>query len=535
MNRLTVLLIPALLMLNPGAARADEPPAAAPPTPQVASPAMPPAPASPEAERIKKLGEEQSALKAEFELRSEQLKHELADLLLEKQRLDTEMSLDDVRRKKAGAEEAARAEALANAAKIAEAELKVALSEMRAEKERLAMEMDLREERNKAAAIEVREEIARIKLAMEKSGAVREQELEEMQARQKALALANQLKAEESKTQLAELAAQTERLTAELALIQKQNEQKVQELTAQIALLAAGNSLADQEQRKRENEHKAAMTDLQHRLAEVQAEITLRDTRETYRNAVNRDIEYRQAPFEDGVLTISDRRIPLNDVIMEGTADFVSERINYFNNQSSEDPIFIVIDRSPGGSVMEGYRIIKAMEASRAPIHVVVKSFAASMAACIATVAEHSYAYPNAILLHHQPSGAAWGNLTQQDEQIKIFKEWARRLHTPVAEKMGVSLAEFYKMMYEKNSEGDWQEFADGALKVHWIDHIADAVREEGITKKPADEPPAPNWFFFSKSEPPPDPKSDFVLLPRLKPFDCYFIHNPEGYYRWIQ
>ena len=50
--------------------------------------------------------------------------------------------------------------------------------------------------------------------------------------------------------------------------------------------------------------------------------------------------------------------------------------------------IFIVIDTSPRGSVMAGYRILKAMESSDAPVHVVVKSFAASMAAAITTLGE---------------------------------------------------------------------------------------------------------------------------------------------------
>ena len=103
-------------------------------------------------------------------------------------------------------------------------------------------------------------------------------------------------------------------------------------------------------------------------------------------------------------MVISDRRIPLNGPITNETADYVTTRIHFFNNKDPKLPIFIVIDDSPGGSVMAGYRILKAMEGSDAPVHVVVKSFAASMAAAIATLAKHSYAYPNAVILHHQIS-----------------------------------------------------------------------------------------------------------------------------------
>ena len=84
------------------------------------------------------------------------------------------------------------------------------------------------------------------------------------------------------------------------------------------------------------------------------------------------------------MLRVSLRRIELNGPIMSGAADYVCQRIHYFNNKSSK-PIFIVIDNCPGGSVLEGFQIVQAMKNSKAPIHVVVKRFAASMAACITT------------------------------------------------------------------------------------------------------------------------------------------------------
>src|SRR5260221_13390772 len=114
----------------------------------------------------------------------------------------------------------------------------------------------------------------------------------------------------------------------------------------------------------------------------------------------------------NGVLSISDRRIALNGVITSETANRVTERINYFNNQNREFPIFIVIDDSPGGSVAAGYKILKTMSGRHAPVYVVVKSFAASIAAGITTMATKSFAYPKPIILHHHLSGRTCGNLT---------------------------------------------------------------------------------------------------------------------------
>ena len=180
---------------------------------------------------------------------------------------------------------------------------------------------------------------------------------------------------------------------------------------------------------------------------------------------------------------------------------------------------------------MEGYRIIKAMQASKAPIHVVVKSFAASMAAVITTMADKSYVYPNAIILHHQMSTMNWGNMTQLKEQLELAREWERRLHLPVAKKMGISLEEFRKKMYEKSSDGDWEEFGDKAVGYKWATDVVEEIDETGFLKNPDTQPAQPKQMFWL------DEKADekgqrYVNLPRLDPFDFYFIYNPDRYYR---
>ncbi len=264
----------------------------------------------------------------------------------------------------------------------------------------------------------------------------------------------------------------------------------------------------------------------------IKADLELRDKKEIWKRQANREPDYAKEPFKDGVLTITDRRIPIEGPIVYGTADFVTERIHYFNNKSEEYPIFLVIDRSPGGSVMEGYRILKAMQASKAPVHVVVKSFAASMAATIATLAPRSYAYPNAVILHHQAWGMSFGNPTQQKQQLDVMKEWDRRLREPIARKMGTSIEKFTAEMYKQNVDGDWEEFADAAVKLKWIDHIVHEIRETGILKEPETKLEDKPKFAFGLAEES-DTKGDrFVRLPRLQHSDAYFLYNRDGYYR---
>lgn len=250
---------------------------------------------------------------------------------------------------------------------------------------------------------------------------------------------------------------------------------------------------------------------------------------------------YLDDPLDGDTLVISDRRIPLNGVITAETATDVSARIQFYNNSDPAKPIFIVIDDCPGGSVMAGYHILEAMDGSAAPVYVVVKQFAASMAACITTLADRSFAYPNAILLHHQISSGLRGNLTQQREGLEAIEEWWRRLAAPVAAKMGITTDEFIGQMYDKVSTGDWAEFADDARELKWVDHVVGQIRETGQLR----HPDAPETTATPRPGLPPrhgdapraggtDPDGrPFLLLPRPNPIDKYYLHNPDGYFRF--
>lgn len=267
------------------------------------------------------------------------------------------------------------------------------------------------------------------------------------------------------------------------------------------------------------------------------AEIETRKKRELYADA---EPQYLKNPLKkDGTLVISDRRIPFNGPVTSSLATKVTTQINYFNNKDPQKPIFIVIDDSPGGSVMAGYRILKAMEGSEAPVYVVVKSFAASMAACITTLAEKSYAYPNAIILHHQISATYMFtslNLTDQKEAYEDMKRWWHRLADPISQKMGITSDEFIEQMYEKTKSGDWTEFADNAKKLKWVDHTVERIHETALLKDPTAKKPetAKRTGYADDLTQGVDEKGKPVMfLPRRNPKDVYFMYNPDGYYRF--
>ncbi|MCH7228236.1 ATP-dependent Clp protease proteolytic subunit [Haloferula sp. A504] len=371
----------------------------------------------------------------------------------------------------------------------------------------------------------------------------------QMKEEQERLALENSLLDEQVRKETAKLRAEAARLKAEKELIAERLAHAAMLRKAELEATSAKLQIEAERLNQEAEVAKARAEALTNELKAVQAETTIEITRlrgeisaietaEKRKAFADSKPQYLENPLreEDNTVVISDRRIPLNDVISTKTADHVTDRIHYFNNQNREQPIFIVIDECPGGSVMAGYRILKAMEASDAPIHVVVKSFAASMAAAITTLAEESYAYPNAVILHHQISATVFGrmNLTQQQEFYKESQRWWTRLATPIAEKMGITTEEFIKKMYEQSTSGDWTEFGEEAKKLGWVNHIVDGIDETSFLRNP-DVKTATESATKTTSELQTGVDDDgrpYAVLPRINPKDVYFLYNPDGYYR---
>ena len=93
---------------------------------------------------------------------------------------------------------------------------------------------------------------------------------------------------------------------------------------------------------------------------------------------------------------------------------------------------------------------------------------------------------------------------------------------------MGITLDEFKARMYQAKKSGDWDEFADKAVQLKWIDRVVDDIREISIRKKPADKPADPFWMFMMARD---EGGRPYCKLPPLLPYDCYFMVNPRGFY----
>ena len=373
-------------------------------------------------------------------------------------------------------------------------------------------------------------------------------ELDAKRKEQEALATENKLEAERLTKATNAMRAEITRLKMERELMTEKQafetakrqvalKEELAEMQAEKEKLAEEGEISKVLAEKLTNDLKAVQTEAALEITRLQNEIANIETTKKRGEYADSEPVYLKNPLkENGTVVVSDRRVPLNGLITTTTADFITSRIQYWNNKDRELPIFIVIDASPGGSVMAGYRILKAMESSDAPVHVVVKSFAASMAAAITTLATESYAYPNAVILHHQISSVVMGqlNLTQQREFHEESQRWWARLGTPIATKMGLTTDELIKKMYAHTSSGDWSEFGEDAQKLKWVNHIVKGIDETSFTKDPDAAAPAgtpqPKPAALAEEV---DPNGKpFAWLPRLDPKDVYFLYNPDGYYR---
>lgn len=238
-------------------------------------------------------------------------------------------------------------------------------------------------------------------------------------------------------------------------------------------------------------------------------------------------------------IIVSDRIIDLNGVITYRTADYISTRLNYYNNQSMHEPIFLVIGNSPGGSVMAGLEILANIENSRAPIYTIIKSFAASMAAVIAT-RTNSYMYKDANILHHQMWCFTVGNISWHEEQTKYLKELSQRTDGPMLEKINTRLLklsnhksdesdtnsytesdsydsisdmpvlwtqeEWTKAINSKNMSHEWMVHGDEAAKLGWVEACVTSIRFTSQVRHPDAKYSIEKSIPAAPSPPPPTP-----------------------------
>jgi ATP-dependent Clp protease protease subunit len=325
--------------------------------------------------------------------------------------------------------------------------------------------------------------------------------------------------------------------------VSQQYQKALQELNQQRDLIMAGLSLAQakfsEEMQEFTKQHARVQNDLMLARAvidQLKLQIDAIKIQKEQALYAGGSPLYLDEPLQkDGRLVLSDRVIPLTGVIYQHKANRIVDLINYYNNKDAAKPIFLVIDSSPGGSAHAGFDILQAMKNSKAPVYVVVRSFAASMAALITTLAKKSYIYPNATLLHHQPWTSTWGNLRELKEDLEFMQQLWKRLGGEIAKKMHISLETLDKKLYEKSARGEWVEFGDNAVKLKWADHVISHIDNTGVREMPNDMDYTLRKYYqkyYDTAGGEPEKMNDKVLLLPLAGNDFYYLYNPHHTYQ---
>ena len=318
---------------------------------------------------------------------------------------------------------------------------------------------------------------------------------------------------------------------AEAAAAAQEAERARLGLESALAAARSGSAGADKDRARAELEVEAkyALAQVALDYAKVSSVATIaRLQQKNSEVAANAKMTYPLDPLVNGVLHISDRRIPFSGIVNDALARSVCDRIAFFNAQNTAAPIFIVIDRSPGGSVMSGYMILQAMETSKAPVYVVVKGYCASMAAIVTTLAKRSFVYPQTIVLHHQASTGVSGNMTQMQEQLKWSKVWCERIFIKVADRIGVPLDNFVADMYKATTTGDWKVYGDEAVQRKWATDAVERMSEDSFTTAGVAPDPAPLPLAgFGDTNLAPHKGRLQQALPPAGPCDLWWMFDP--------
>jgi ATP-dependent Clp protease protease subunit len=373
------------------------------------------------------------------------------------------------------------------------------LNELRCELELLQLELEKQ-------LSSLRAEITKIKLEKEAENLAWELQLDKERILHEKKMLAMRKETQELKSETELLNAKIEKMVTDLKLLTQEHEKKLcfMQLEAEKINLELKTS-------------------------------ALKQVKDTY---IEKNATYLVEPFDkaSGKLTISDRKIEFHGIVNDAKAHYVVDRINYYNNKNTELPIFLIIENSPGGSASAGEQILRTMDASKAPVYVVVKGFAGSMAAVITTLAKKSFIYENASMLHHQPSTFVGGNVREVKHLAERLEEFWNRLGGRVAKKMGISLVEFNKKLYDNSGSGDWHLYGDKAVKIKWADYVIKGIVDTSILHLPKEEAynQSDYWNKFwgnnLKTEEKGN-KSDKITLSKLTYPDFYFMYDPYNQY----
>lgn len=188
--------------------------------------------------------------------------------------------------------------------------------------------------------------------------------------------------------------------------------------------------------------------------------------------------EFKVPLFENsvGFGGTKDDLVPLIVFEEDVSEQSVNQAIQYLEQANAEGAKTIVmLLNTPGGSVLDGWRLARAMEDSPAPVVCVVDGWAASMGFYLLQSCDVRLMTKRSMLMAHEPSiRGGGGNEHDYREMAVLLEKMNRALAEHAAARMQMTVAQF--MARIQNT--DWWMNWDEALAVGAVD---------GVTERPRD------------------------------------------------
>lgn len=155
----------------------------------------------------------------------------------------------------------------------------------------------------------------------------------------------------------------------------------------------------------------------------------------------------------------------LTGEVGEGVVELIS-KIDSLNKRRDVSSIYLIID-SPGGSVLDGARLVSTIESSNKPVYTVCAGICASMAAIIHQYGVKRYMTDRSVLMFHDASGAFQGPLPQMRSRLDFFDRLTTKMDAFIAKRAGMDLSKFLENCHTEL----WIDAEDSVQK-----HLNDSI-----------------------------------------------------------
>lgn len=151
------------------------------------------------------------------------------------------------------------------------------------------------------------------------------------------------------------------------------------------------------------------------------------------------------------------------------TVGSVISELDKLCGTKSDSPVYLLLD-SPGGSVLDGVKLISAIESCQRPVHTVNVGLSASMAAMIHSYGARRLVTPRSILMYHNASGQLQGEFPKMLSRLTTIGQVVTKMEMNVAKRSGMKLEDYRRRatdeLWVDSDQATQQGFADEIVYV---------------------------------------------------------------------